>query len=143
MSDREFTLDEARAALADARAPFEALREAQGEINALSAGIAQLRERTRGNGRGHGAHESELAGRLGVLGERAQRLLAEVEATGAELKGLDQGLLDFPATIEGRPAYWCWQAGESDIAWWHPRESGFAGRRPIGPAALDESQGVE
>ena len=86
---------------------------------------------TAATGRGHGAHERTLAGRLETLGERARRLLAEVEATGAEVKGLEQGLLDFPTTIEGEPAYWCWRAGEEEIGWWHPRESGFAGRRPI------------
>ena len=135
MSDREFTLDEAREALAAARPRFEALREVQEAISSLSRELAQIREQHRGNGRAHGSHERALAGRLAVLGERARRLLADVEATGAELKGLEQGLLDFPTTIEGQPAYWCWQAGEPDIAWWHPRESGFAGRRPIDPAA--------
>ena len=135
MTDREFTLDEARAALDAARAPFETLREVQREVDSLSHELARVRERSRGNGRAHGSHERELAGRLTVLGERSRRLLAEIIATGAEVKGLEQGLLDFPTTIEGRPAYWCWQAGEPDIAWWHPRESGFAGRRPIDPGA--------
>ncbi len=135
MTNREFTLAEAREALAAARQPFEALREAQREVDSLARELDRVRERSRGNGRAHGAHERELAGRLAVLDERARRLLAEITATGAEVKGLEQGLLDFPATIEGRPAYWCWQAGEPDIAWWHPRESGFAGRRPIDPTA--------
>ena len=131
MSDREFTLDEANKALAAARAPFEALRETQRRIAPLAEELSQLRERMRGNGRSHGAREGELADRLAALGARARRLIAEVEATGAELKGLEQGLLDFPTTIEGRPAYWCWQAGEPAIEWWHPRDSGFAGRRRI------------
>ena len=131
MSDREFTLEEARIALAAARPAFEELRGLQGQIGSLSAELAEAREQHRGNGRGHGPHERSLAGRVAMLRERARRLLAEVEATGAELKGLEQGLLDFPATIEGAPAYWCWQAGEPEIAWWHPRESGFAGRRRI------------
>ncbi len=133
MSEREFTLDEAREALAATREPFETLREVQRDITSLSRELTQLRDQHRGNGRSHGSHEREMAGRLAVLGERARRLLIEIEATGAELKGLEQGLLDFPTTIEGQPAYWCWQAGEPDIAWWHPRESGFAGRRPIDP----------
>ncbi|MYA20874.1 MAG: DUF2203 family protein [Chloroflexi bacterium] len=135
MTEREFTLEEAREALAAARPAFEELREVEQQIGVLSREIAQVRERSRGNGRAHGAHERETAGRLTVLGERARRLLAVITEAGAEVKGLEQGLLDFPTTIEGRPAYWCWQAGEPDIAWWHPRESGFAGRRPIDPAA--------
>ena len=131
MSEREFTLEEARAALAVARTAFEALRELQQQIETAQRELQQAREQHRGNGRGHGAHERTLAGRIETLSERARRRLAEVEATGAEVKGLDQGLLDFPTTIEGAPAYWCWQAGEPEIAWWHPRESGFAGRRRI------------
>jgi len=55
-----------------------------------------------------------------------------VTAGGIEVKGIEQGLLDFPATVEGVAAYWCWQAGEREIEWWHPRGTGFAGRRRIG-----------
>lgn len=57
--------------------------------------------------------------------------LAAVEAAGVEVKGAAQGLLDFPTEIAGAPAYWCWQADEAAIEWWHPRDSGFAGRRRI------------
>ena len=50
---------------------------------------------------------------------------------GAEIKDREHGLVDFPALIDGVPAYWCWLAGEAEIAWWHPRDGGFAGRTPI------------
>jgi hypothetical protein len=55
-----------------------------------------------------------------------------VLSAGIEIKGVEQGLLDFPAEIAGVAAYWCWRAGEDDIAWWHPRDAGFAGRRRVG-----------
>ncbi len=58
--------------------------------------------------------------------------LAAIQSCGVEVKGPAQGLLDFPTEIEGTPAYWCWQVGEAEIGWWHPRDSGFAGRRRIG-----------
>lgn len=57
--------------------------------------------------------------------------VAVVQASGVEVKGLATGLLDFPAEIDGGPAYWCWQVGEPEVAWWHPRDSGFASRRRI------------
>ncbi|MFA7249102.1 MAG: DUF2203 domain-containing protein [Dehalococcoidia bacterium] len=57
--------------------------------------------------------------------------VAAVEAAGVEVKGPAQGLIDFPAEIAGIPAYWCWQSGEAGIEWWHPRDTGFAGRRRI------------
>jgi hypothetical protein len=61
----------------------------------------------------------------------SRRDLATVLAAGIEVKDVQQGLLDFPGTVEGVPAYWCWRAGEADIEWWHPRDTGFAGRRRI------------
>ena len=50
---------------------------------------------------------------------------------GIEIKNDETGLIDFPTTIDGVAAYWCWQVGEPEIEWWHPRATGFAGRRPI------------
>lgn len=57
-------------------------------------------------------------------------LRAILEA-GVEVKSVEDGLIDFPCHIDGVPAYWCWRVGEPDIEWWHPRETGFSGRKPI------------
>lgn len=54
-----------------------------------------------------------------------------IQALGCELKDVQQGLVDFPSTIEGSVAYLCWQRGETSIAYWHTLETGFAGRRPM------------
>ena len=50
---------------------------------------------------------------------------------GLEVKDREHGLVDFPTLVDGAVAYWCWLAGEPEIAWWHPRDGGFAGRTPI------------
>ena len=60
--------------------------------------------------------------------------LAAIFAGGIEVKSAEEGLLDFPTYIEDSPAYWCWRVGEPEIEWWHPRDAGFAGRRPIASA---------
>lgn len=52
-------------------------------------------------------------------------------AAGVEVKSLEDGLIDFPMHMDSVPAYWCWRSGEQDILWWHPRDTGFAGRRRI------------
>lgn len=62
-----------------------------------------------------------------------------VLAAGVEIKSIEQGLIDFPAVVDGQDAYWCWQAGEDHLGWWHPRDTGFAGRRPI----LEDGEGGE
>ena len=70
----------------------------------------------------------------GLMAPLSRRDLAAVLKAGVEVKGIEQGLLDFPTTIAGEPAYWCWQAGEPAIEWWHPRDTGFAGRRRVEPS---------
>ena len=57
--------------------------------------------------------------------------LAALDAAGVEVKSREQGLLDFPTEVDGVASYWCWQVGEPGIEWWHPRSTGFAGRRLI------------
>lgn len=60
-----------------------------------------------------------------------QACLAELEELGVECKSLDQGLIDFPGEREGEPVFWCWMRGEPQVAHWHARDEGFAGRQPI------------
>jgi hypothetical protein len=50
---------------------------------------------------------------------------------GCELKGVEQGLIDFPALREGRVVYLCWQYDEPEVAFWHEVDAGFAGRQPL------------
>jgi hypothetical protein len=57
--------------------------------------------------------------------------LAEIDEIGVVVKDLDQGLLDFPAVLEGRAVLLCWKMGEKEIGFWHPAEEGFAGRKPL------------
>lgn len=45
--------------------------------------------------------------------------------------GLENGLVDFPTTFEGRWVFLCWQRGEPEIRAWHELDGGFGGRRPL------------
>ena len=60
----------------------------------------------------------------------------ELNDLGAEMKGFDIGLVDFPGEVDGHPAYLCWRLGEPAVAHWHERDAGFAGRRPLAPSAM-------
>jgi hypothetical protein len=68
------------------------------------------------------------------------RALAAIEVTlGFEqlerldivVRDLEQGLVDFPAVIDGREVYLCWLVDEPSVTHWHGVESGFAGRQPL------------
>src|SRR5271166_5729400 len=63
--------------------------------------------------------------------QRAKDAVAEIDATGVQVKDLDIGLLDFPCVVEGDVILLCWKMGEKTIAHWHGTQEGFAGRKPI------------
>src|SRR6267378_5287505 len=63
--------------------------------------------------------------------QRAKDAIAEIHATGVQVKDIDIGLLDFPCKVEGEIVLLCWKLGETKIGFWHDTTSGFAGRKPI------------
>ena len=63
--------------------------------------------------------------------EKLDALVHRIQDTGALIKDINTGLLDFPALRDGREVYLCWQYGEGEIAFWHEVEGGFAGRQSI------------
>src|SRR5262249_16265442 len=79
------------------------------------------------------AHILELRPHLYPVVEELEGLLGEIESHGGQLKGLDLGLVDFPAEIEGERVLLCWQYGEKEIGSYHTEEAGFAGRKPLEP----------
>lgn len=126
-----FTLDEARAALAT-------IRESLAALQTIQARLREVRDELNALGRRHLNDGVVAEQRVRHLRQEQQRRAEEarvhataIRESGAELKSIEDGLLDFPAIIEGIEAYWCWRTGEDDIEWWHPRSDGFAGRRRI------------
>jgi hypothetical protein len=69
-----------------------------------------------------------------------EQAVGEIEDLGCEFKGLELGLVDFPAEVDGTVVLLCWQYGEKQIAYWHRAEEGFAGRRPLGSTELPQLQ---
>lgn len=64
--------------------------------------------------------------------ERLVVIAQEFDKRGIEVKGLDNGLIDFPhIRTNGEEVYLCYQAGESKIMYWHTLDDGFAGRQPL------------
>ena len=57
--------------------------------------------------------------------------IEDLESTGVVLKGLDEGLLDFPAKRFDEEIWLCWKEGETTIKFWHEKDTGFMGRKPI------------
>ena len=54
-----------------------------------------------------------------------------LENTGVVVKSIEQGLLDFPSKRFDEEVWLCWKHGETEIKFWHEKDSGFMGRKPI------------
>lgn len=116
-----FTVDEARAELAQLRPTLD-------ELVALRADAAELAAALTAGG---------APTRLGGLPElkaaqaRLDELMTQVQGSGALLKGLAPLLVDFPAELDGVPVLLCWLEGDPGLDWYHRADLGFAGRRRL------------
>jgi hypothetical protein len=55
----------------------------------------------------------------------------DLRRRGVWVKGVEEGLLDFPTAHGTRVVLLCWKEGEESIGWFHDLHAGFAGRRPL------------
>jgi hypothetical protein len=119
---KRFTLEEANALLPTLVPLLEALREAHREIGERHELLSAA---ARFNGGGPPGRE------LLEASQTARRCLAEAAGLGVEVRDPATGLIDFPAERAGEIVFLCWRLGEDVVAWWHPTDTGFAGRQPI------------
>jgi hypothetical protein len=70
---------------------------------------------------------------LRPLFEELAQAVQDIEQHGCFFKGLELGLVDFPSRLGDEVVELCWQYGEKEIAFYHRRDEGFAGRRPLNP----------
>jgi hypothetical protein len=129
---RHFTPDEANAALVSARPLVERMVEQrQAHVDAL-ARQEELEGHIRGNGGGIPPAElAETAAEVERVARELAKTIDDIVAHGAEVKDLDEGLIDFPALRHGETVLLCWKLGEDEIRYWHTVEDGFAGRQEL------------
>ncbi|MFN8644663.1 MAG: DUF2203 domain-containing protein [Candidatus Binatia bacterium] len=76
-------------------------------------------------------HLLERRPELQALVDDLEQCIGEIDGLGAQFKGLELGLVDFPSEIEGQLGLLCWQYGEKEITHWHSLDGGFEGRQPL------------
>ncbi|MCX8072698.1 MAG: DUF2203 domain-containing protein [Candidatus Binatia bacterium] len=68
---------------------------------------------------------------VGASLQAIEEAFRQVANLGGEVKGLDLGLVDFPAELDGQEVLLCWQFGEREVGYYHLPDEGFAGRKPL------------
>jgi hypothetical protein len=130
VASRLFTLDEAIVLLPTVRQLITEIQSAKAEMDRQTAELERLMGLTGGNGH-LAADIASTREEVQSTATRLQRLIEELDGIGVELKGIDEGLVDFPSERDGRVINLCWRMGEDTIAWWHELDTGFAGRQPL------------
>jgi hypothetical protein len=130
---KTFTLSEAQTVLPVVEALLRKAQTASARAAQLGQEMQALSQRIFHSGGMH-VNVAQAARRRAERDKATQELtdtLAEIDEIGVVVKDLDQGLLDFPAVMDGRTVLLCWKLGEKEIGFWHSTEEGFAGRKPV------------
>ena len=145
-----YGIDRANARLPEVRGVLEQLRSQRLELIVLRDRLVAARRRVEapGDGRtlvdealgemaggaaGSAASESPrvLDARIRAVIDQMEAAVARLDAWSVQLRDIEGGLVDFPALVNGRQVWLCWQLGEDEIHFWHDLRSGFGGRRPL------------
>lgn len=122
---RYFTLEEASQALTLIRPWMDEVQAIRQKILSKQPEAWTAIEKSVGNG------GNRALSNLIQDFDRLDALIHRILETGALIKDVNIGLLDFPALRNEQEVYLCWQYGEEEIAFWHEIDAGFAGRQPI------------
>jgi len=133
MANRTFTLEEAQTLLPTLESLLRTAITSKKLIEEVDIELQEVAHRVFLNG-GTLVNVVALARRKAEREravQRAKDAIAEIHATGVQVKDIDIGLLDFPCKVDGEIVLLCWKLGEETITHWHSTEEGFAGRKPI------------
>jgi len=121
-----FTTTEANAALPDIIKKFEYALSKKNEVSKIEQQLQMSLSNTN-------SFEEfiTLKQKLNSAITKFYEAIEILENTGVSVKSIEQGLLDFPSKRFDEEVWLCWKYGETEIKFWHEKDSGFMGRKPI------------
>ncbi|HIH07393.1 MAG TPA: DUF2203 domain-containing protein [Candidatus Nitrosotenuis sp.] len=127
-----FTIQEANAALPAVIQKFKLLQKQRVEVQKLEAHLSSQMSMSFNLG-----EYATLKKQLNMEVTKFYSAVEELENSGVILKSLEEGLLDFPSKRFDEDVWLCWKEGETEIKFWHEKDVGFMGRKPL--SVSDES----
>jgi len=124
LHDKHFTLDQARRMLSGIKQLVEEIVTLKIELDKQGYDVYRHQYFGGSGPNGQRVFPPEL--------ERLVKITKKLNLKGILIKGLDEGLIDFPhIRSNGEEIYLCWKIGEDDILFWHRLSDGYAGRKPL------------
>lgn len=122
MSPKLYSVEEANALLPYLAPTLVELREKSEQAVRIKESVDRAAQ-----GNGGSPHRERWSRTLARVGELVERL----QEWELELRDVSTGLVDFPGRIDDEDVWLCWRLGEPEVAYWHPKDTGFADRRPL------------
>jgi hypothetical protein len=127
-----FTLEEANAALTELRPIVERMVQHRRDLTAAQTRQAELVTRIAGNGGDMVPSDlQDLAETIQREADAISDCAERINQAGAQVKSLEEGLLDFPAKRGEEDVLLCWKLGEDEIRFWHGTDEGFSARKRL------------
>jgi len=117
VADANRTLPYVRSIVEEVQARYRVVQESGRRHNALEAN--------------EDARRAALKDEIRGAADRIRACLDELQALALEMKDYEEGLVDFPAELEGRPILLCWKHGEDAVRFWHGFDEGYGQRKPL------------
>ena len=144
-AERLFTVEEANTMMPLVRAIVT-------DLSRLSHDVVERRERVEllrarrdpGNQDPYSEELAQIEDELEKQTRELQSYVEELRALGIEPKDGLNGIIAFPAKLDGRLVYLCWRLGEPEVLFWHEVDGGFSGRQPLTAGTLsgDDAGGL-
>ena len=129
---RVFTLEEANAALTELRPIVARMVQHRRELTAAQNRQVELVTRIAGNGGDMVPSDlQDLAETIQSEADAISDCAERINQAGAQVKSLEEGLLDFPAKRGEEDVLLCWKLGEDEIRFWHGTDEGFSARKRL------------
>jgi hypothetical protein len=80
---------------------------------------------------GESADQQRRRAQIDAVAGRIDGYVRELRSVGCQLKGYEDGTVDFYARHHNRLVLLCWRLGEDAVAHWHELDTGFGGRQVI------------
>lgn len=138
-----FTVEDANGSVSELSALFARVMQLRAQLKTLYQSLDEA---------GHAPGDEELQGtiesadnlpddapstvqrdyvRFRALMSTLREQVEDIQHTGAIIKDIEIGLVDWPAMHQGREVWLCWKYGESEVSHWHEIHTGFSARRPV------------
>jgi len=121
-----FTPQQANRMLKDVKARFERIVSLRDRVFMLQEELQRVVEYD-GSLSSYIIKKQELNKALTEL----YKAIEDLEGLGVIVKSIDEGLVDFPAKRFDEDVWLCWKVGEEEVRFWHGKDEGFMGRKPL------------